>query len=183
MPWGVAAAAVIGGVAQNVASKKASKAQGKASDASLAYTKEAADQARGDLFKLYPAAQDNARAGFQGAMDIFGQTVPQQGNLIQQGNVGAQQQLLAGLGQSRNALLGGQFDPSQLQPVTLNANYDFASQQLPQLIDPYAASNNPTQGPLLDPQRDAFLLGGQGGQIADPDSYYRYQQAKARGLT
>lgn len=171
------ATAAVGAYSQNKASKKAVKAQKGASDASLAYTKEAADQARGDLFKLYPAAQDNARAGFQGAMDIFGQTVPQQGNLIQQGNVAAQQQLLSGLGQSRNALLGGQFDPSQLQPVTLNANYDFAQQQLPQLIDPYSASVNPTQAPLLDPQRDANLLAG---RLNGPANMFGYQQANSR---
>ena len=76
--------------------------------------------------------------GFQGAMDLFGQTIPQQAQTLQQGNIGAQEQLLQGLGLSQNALLGGQVDLNRLQPTQISTDLGFAQQQLPNYSDPYA---------------------------------------------
>lgn len=135
----IAGSAVVGAYASNKASNKAIDAQSQSSNEQIRATQQAQSQARDDLFKLFPAAQQNANQGFQGALDVFGQSLPAQTQAFQQGNVGAQQQLLAGLGQQQNALFGNQVDMSQLQPVQLQTpSLDFFQQQLPQYIDPYA---------------------------------------------
>jgi len=93
---------------------------------------------------LFPAAQQNAQQGFQGALDVFGQSIPAQTGVFQQGNVAAQNQILAGLPQMQNAILGGQVDYSALQPTQLQMpDLSFLQQQLPQTVDPYA----PVMGP------------------------------------
>ena len=80
--------------------------------------------------------------GFQGALDIFGQSVPEQARLFGGGNVAAQQQLITGLPQIQRALLGQQVDFSQFQPVQLTPNLAFTQQTLPQ---------SPTIAELLAP--------------------------------
>ena len=84
--------------------------------------------------------------GFQGALDIFGQSVPEQARLFGAGNVGAQEQLIAGLPQIQRALLGQQVDFSQFQPTTLTPNLAFTQQTLPQ---------SPTIAELLAPPAPA----------------------------
>ena len=84
--------------------------------------------------------------GFQGALDIFGQSVPEQARLFGGGNVAAQQQLITGLPQIQRALLGQQVDFSQFQPVTLTPNLAFTQQTLPQ---------SPTIAELLAPPEPA----------------------------
>lgn len=146
----IAASAVIGGVSANVAANKTASSQRQAIDKSTAATSQSAAQAREELFKLFPAAQQNAQAGFQGAMDVFGQTLPQQAQAVQGGNVAAQQQILAGLPQIQNAILGGRIDLSGLQPTQLQQpDFSFAQQQLPQFIDPYNPINQTTGAPAL----------------------------------
>lgn len=176
------------------AEKKAAKQQQAGIEKGLKANEKAIAQAREDIFKLYPAAQQNAQMGFQGAMDIFGQTIPQQGQVFQAGNIGAQEQLLQGLGLSQNALLGGQVDLSQLQPTRINADFGFAQQQLPQYIDPYAppapttpagvpdVGNPDFTGPVINPEQHANLLGGQmgSGQMIGPANLLGYQQANSR---
>lgn len=126
------AAAVIGGVASNKASKKAAKASVKSSDASIRATQQAAEEARGDVNRLFPQAQQVANQGFRGALGVFGESVPAQFDVFQQGNVGAQQQVLAGLPQIQNAILGGNVDLSGLQPFQVqNVPTDFLQQQTP----------------------------------------------------
>ncbi len=121
------------------AEKKAAKAQTQALEQGQQFTREGVEQARQDLFKLFPAAQQNLQQGFQGALDVFGQSLPAQTDVFQQGNVAAQQQLLAGLPQFRNAILGGNVDFSQLQPTQLQTpDLGFFQQQLPQFVDPFA---------------------------------------------
>ena len=145
------------------AEKDAAKAQTKALEQGQQYTKEAVNQARGDLFKLYPAAQQNSNQGFQAAMDIFGQSVPAQMNAFQGGNVAAQQQLLAGLPQMNNALLGAPIDYSQLQAYQApQQDYSFLQQQLPKFVDPYAQAQQPVKPDI------GYLLGG-GGTIRPGD--------------
>lgn len=171
MSWGlvaVAGATVLGSVVGSKANKKAAAAQAESSDAAIKATQEAQALARGDLFKLFPAAQQNLQQGFQGALDVFGQSLPAQTQVFQQGNVGAQQQLLSGLDQQRNALFGNQVDFSQLQPVQLQTpDLSFFQQQLPQFVDPFApptadqtaASMGTGVTPLVTPFR-----GGGGNQ-------------------
>lgn len=113
---GIAAAAAIGGSAISArASGKASSAATAAANRSEDAVRLASDEARSDLFTLFPSAQQSAQQGFQGALDVFNQSLPQQQQAFTQGNVGAQQAILAGLPQIQNALLGGNVDLSQLQ--------------------------------------------------------------------
>lgn len=132
MPWGVVAAAVIGGVSANVASNRASAAQRRASASATKATQQAAGSASGDVNRLFPQAQQVANQGFKGALGVFGDSVPAQFDVFQQGNVGAQQQVLAGLPQIQNAILGGNVDLSGLQPFQVqNVPTDFLQQQTP----------------------------------------------------
>lgn len=140
------------------AEKKAAKAQQKGIEKGIQATQQATNQARQDINRLYPAAQENLLAGFQGALDVFGQSLPAQTQAFQQGNVNAQQSLLAGLPMMQNAILGGQIDYSQLQPRQVNVNTDFFSQQLPQFTSGFEAQQ-PAQQPQSNPRKD-FLLGG-----------------------
>ena len=97
------------------AEKKAAKAQTDALQQGQAFTREGVAQARDDIFKLFPAAQQNAQQGFQGALDVFGQSLPAQTDVFQQGNLGAQQAILSSLPQMQNALFGNPVDLSQMQ--------------------------------------------------------------------
>lgn len=137
------------------AEKKAAKAQTQALEKGQVITREGTERARSDLFNLFPAAQQNIQQGFQGALDVFGQSLPAQADVFQQGNVAAQQQLLAGLPQFQNAILGGNVDFSQLQPTQLQQpDLSFFQQQLPQL---QAEPNQPL--PPLPPQFNPFTAG------------------------
>jgi len=78
-----------------------------------------ATQSRGDVIPLFGAAQQASAQGIQGALDIFGQTIPQQASLIQQGNLGAQNILAGGLGGINAAILGLPQDLSQQALSTL----------------------------------------------------------------
>ena len=157
----VAGAAVVGAVATTSASKRAVKAQEKGNTQASAQLEKATAAARNDLFKLYPAAQQNMQQGYQGALDVFKNTLPQQASTFQAGNVAAQNQLLAGMPQFQNAILGAPVDYSQFQATQLQQpNFDFANQQL-QYVDPYAPA--PAGPPLTNhPQY---------GQIAQGNSY------------
>lgn len=125
------------------------------------------EKARADIFKLFPAAQQDLRGGFQGALDVFSQSLPAQQNIFQQGNVGAQQQLLAGLPQIQNAILGGQIDLSQLQPTQLQTpDLGFFQQQLPQFVNPFPATQEDVIGPMpVNPDPVAALGAGTGGFV------------------
>lgn len=147
------------------AEKKAAKAQTQALEQGQAFTREGVEQARQDLFNLFPAAQQNLQQGFQGALDVFGQSLPAQTNVFQQGNVGAQQQLLAGLPQFQNAILGNQVDFSALQPTQLQTpDLGFFQQQLPQFANPFAPA--PQQNTLTD--SPAFQLPQETGGFVGP---------------
>ena len=153
MTWVAAAvggAAVVGAIAGDKASGDALDAQSDAADKSAAQLAAATQQARGDLFKLFPAAQQNAQQGYQGALDVFNQALPQQSGIYQQGNVAAQNQLINAMPQYQNAILGGAVDYSQFQPTVLEQpDYGFANQQL-SYTDPFAPPP-PVSSPNLIP--------------------------------
>lgn len=155
----IGAVGVIGsGVIASNAASKAEKAAGSAADKASAAVKAASDEARGDLFALFPSAQQVAQQGFQGALDTFNQSIPQQQQAFTQGNIGAQQAILSGLPQIQNALLGGNVDLSQLQPF---------QQQQAQLQQPLQQT---VVGPDAQQQQGGGLFGaqlGQGTSLAD----------------
>lgn len=129
-------------------------------------------QARADVLGLFPESDINRNLGFQAALDVLGQTIPQQLGTFQAGNVGAQEALLAGLPQFRSAILGGQFDPSGLQATELAFDPSFAQQTLPE----FSVSAAPRTGQQQQAQATQALsqllagggglggLGGDGGQ-------------------
>lgn len=156
----IAGAAIVGSIASSRAGSKAAAATTEGAATAAAETRRATEQARTDLFKLFPAAQGNAEAGFQSALNIFSQSIPAQTQAFQQGNVAAQQQILAGLPQFQNAILGGQVDFGQLQPFQLQLS-DFSQQQpAQQLAQPGQLPQQPlTQPGQLLPQQPALDLG------------------------
>jgi len=158
----VVGSAVIGAVASRSASKKAAKAQEKGQESAETFQREAAIQARKDAIPLFNAAQQNTQQGFQGALDVFGQTIPQQFQAFQGGNVGAQNALLAGLGQQQAAILGQQLNPNALQAQTLQLpDASTFQQQLPEFtsINQALGIAEPVVGPVQVPDQG---IGGRG---------------------
>ena len=112
-------------------SGKAAQQQAGYGDDMINFLKSQGAQSRADAIPLYQGASDARRGGYQQAMDIFGQTVPQQANVFQQGNVGAQNILGQGSQQYQNAILGLPVNRSYMEPQAIGANFDFLNQQLP----------------------------------------------------
>lgn len=147
------------------AEKKAAKAQQAGIEAGIDATQQATAQARGDLLDIFPQAQQTAQQGFQGALDVFGQSLPAQMNSFQQGNVAAQNQILAGLPQIQNALLGNQVDLSGLQAYQApQQDYSFFNQTLPQITQAEVTAQA---------QADAVAAGmGTGNSQTHPDTNF-----------
>jgi hypothetical protein len=134
----IAGTAVLGAISSRNATKASVRASEQAGEKSSQQIAASTAQARNDLFKLSPASQENAQRGYQGALDVFNQALPQQAGVFQAGNVAAQNQLLAGMPQYQNAILGAPVDYSQFQATQLQQpSFNFANQQL-QYTDPYA---------------------------------------------
>ena len=167
----IAATGVVGAISSRKASKRAASAQSKAAKTAAQQTEKAAKQARGDLFKLFPAAKQNLELGSQAALDLFGKSIPAQTDVFTQGNLGAQQALLAGAPLAQNAILGGNIDTSSLQPFQIQQpDLGFLQQQLPEFVDPYAPTPKPQQQNVLPavmgPNQNNSMtpnLGGFGG--------------------
>lgn len=107
-------AAVIGGVSAERAGKKGAEAQKEAAGD----IQQAAQDARADVLKLFPASQQALLTGAQGAFDIFGQSIPLQQQQLAQGNLAAQQSTSQGFNQAQAALLGlptQQFTPQGVE--------------------------------------------------------------------
>lgn len=116
------------------AEKKAAKAQQQGIERGIEATNKATAQARQDVMPLFDRARGDLQQGFQGALDVFAQSLPAQMQAFQGGNVGAQEQLIAGLPLFQNAILGGNIDYSQLQPTQVQTpDLGFFSQTLPGL--------------------------------------------------
>lgn len=124
---------------------------------------QATRQARGDVLALAPAAFENRNLGFQGALDVFGQTIPQQFGAFQQGNMQAQGALLAGLPQFQNAILGLPADLSGFQPQRIDVDTGFAQQQLPEFVQPQLAPAGQQQGAQPQQFDLSRLLAGRNG--------------------
>jgi len=121
---------------------------------SEAFIKQARDQARGDIFKLFPSAQESREKGIQASFDLLNQSVPAQLDVFGRGNIGAQETLLAGLPQIQNAILGKPVDLSGLQAVDLGIGQSFQPQQPPQFgaINELGLQGGPQQGQITPEQ-------------------------------
>ena len=130
----MAATAVVGAVSSRNASKRSAAAQRRGQDLASQQVKTGTSGAKQEINRLFPQAIESGRQGFQGALDVFGKTLPQQAQAFQGGNVSAQQTLLAGLQPFQQAILGGQIDLSGLQPFQSQPiDFGFTQQQFPQL--------------------------------------------------
>lgn len=171
MSLGVLAA--IGGVGASLfganqdrkASDRALREQRRQNESNEAFIREQAGKARQDILPLFDNAAQNRILGSQAALDIFGQSLPAQAQAFQQGNVGAQQSLLAGLPQVQNAILGNPVDLSGLQPQQLNVDTSFMQQQLPQFN-----TANPESMRILE------MIGNAVNQNRTPQPLSREQQ-------
>lgn len=123
---------ILGAITSRNATKKASNAQDRANEMAVKESRRAVAQAKASAVPLFEQGARDAQAGFQGALDIYGQSAPMQAGLFQQGNVGAQNAILAGLPQMQNAILGGNVDLSQMKAFEMQQpNFDFLNQQTP----------------------------------------------------
>ena len=121
------------------AEKRAAKDIVKGQEAGQDFIRQGTAQARGDIQNIFPMAQQALQGGFQGAANIFGQAIPQQADVFQQGNVAAQQQIAQGLPQFQNAILGRPVDFGQFQPVQLQQpDFSFLQNQQFQTQNPFA---------------------------------------------
>ena len=144
----------------NTFTGESEKKAGKQAVKELAKGREAvsglAEESRGTLFDLFGDAQGSRRAGLQGALDVFGESVPLQAETTQAGNVAAQQQLLAGLPLIQRAIIGRPTDLSTLQPTEIPFDLNFTAGQLPETAPIQQATNTP-ETPNID---IAALLAG-----------------------
>lgn len=109
------------------------------------YVREQTAGATEDVRALSGAGEFNRNLGLSSAMDVMGQYMPQQMDTFQQGNIGAQQQLLAGLSQQQNSLLGAPTNFQSLQPTRINYDPSFTQQQLPDFRTQQPTLDNPKQ--------------------------------------
>jgi len=125
-------AKAVGDIYSGSQANKAGKQSAQNSQDMINFLKSQGAQTRADAIPLFQAAQDSRRGGYQGAMDIFGQTYPQQVGLYQQGNVGAQRVLGQGSQQYENAILGRPVNRSFMEPQQFDVDTSFSQQQLPE---------------------------------------------------
>lgn len=154
--------ALVAGAAARKDRKSAEKANETAErqrDESIAFIREQTERARGDIFKLFPEAQESRRQGIQTGLDIFRQTIPLQQQLFQQGNIGAQQALIQGFPSVQNAILGRpvDFDP---QAVTVGQGLGFDVPQAPEFAPIQSAEAAAAQQGQAIPQQGPQGLQG-----------------------
>ena len=127
----MAATAVGGAISSSNSSRSAAAAQTRGQDLASQQVTSGVRRAEDVINRIFPQAQQSAQQGFQGALDVFGSTLPQQANLFQSCNVAAKQALLSGQPQFQNAILGRQVDLSGLQPFQAQPiDFSFANQQI-----------------------------------------------------
>lgn len=163
---------LLGGLFGSNQAKKAAQQQSNDLREAQRLQREATDQARADINRLFPVAQQNLLTGAQGAMDVFNQITPQQMQVMQQGNMAAQQALLAGLPQMNNAILGMPVDYSGFTAQQFaTPQFNFSMPNFNQNYGPPANAQQQTQQQAMQtPQGQqqfvqnvlAGMFGGQG---------------------
>lgn len=139
------------------ASQQSQASQAAANLATEQFIKERTAEARSDVTSLFPGAQQVASQGFQGALDLIGQGIPQQIDAFSQGNVGAQQAIANTFPQIQNAIFGLPVDQSAFQPVGINAQFPSSNLTVPTsnqtILEQIAANNDISQIGLPRPLR------------------------------
>ena len=126
----------ISGFIDSITGKAGMDAQEEQNKRNELFIKEQSAQAKRVIKPLFDYAQRNIEKGSQAALDVFAQTIPEQYQSIRNANYGAQEQLLAGLPQIQNALLGNPVDMGALQPHMLARPSGFIKQQVPNFTSP-----------------------------------------------
>ena len=134
----------------------AQAAQAAENERTREFIRQQAEEARGDIFQLFPSAEENIQRGAQAGLDVLAQSIPEQLGVFSQGNVGAQRALTQGLPQIQAALLGQPIDFGQIQPQQLDFSTLFAQQQLPNFINTTTALPQETSTAL--PQETSTAL-------------------------
>lgn len=116
---------------------------------------QASDQAK----SLYGAADTNRNMSLQQVLSLLGGTIPQQLSAQQQGNMGAQQQLIGGLPMIQDAIMGRPVNMGALQPTRISYNTDFAQQQLPQFTTSAQTLAKPPAPTTPQPDLSSLLSG------------------------
>ncbi len=110
----------------------AQKEQIKQNKASREFTEAQLAQSREDINSLYPRGDQARNDSYNAALALMGQSIPEQSRLFQQGNVGAQQQLLSGVPSYQSAIMGTPYQYN-MQPMALQQSPASMFQvQLPQ---------------------------------------------------
>lgn len=134
---GGAGVGLLGIGADNKNQKKGREMQERQRAESLKYIQEQVAKTQGQLFQLFPQAQQSRQQAMLAGTDLFKQAFPAQMEAFQGGNMMAQQALLAGLPQANNAILGRPMDLSGLQaqrvPVSAQALQGLFNPQAPQM--------------------------------------------------
>ena len=129
-------AATVGGVVLSKTLNKpdtsAQRGQTAANERAQAFIESQAQQAQQTGEALFSGAEGNILAGNEAAYALLRQLAPQRINACQQGNIGAQQQLISGLPQVQAALMGRPIDYSALQPYQQQVNMTPFGTQMPQ---------------------------------------------------
>lgn len=141
--WAGAGATLLGGISDSKSAKNANKTALKQREASEKFIKEQIAQARSDIFKLFPSAQDSRMKGLEAGLNLYGQAYPQMMNAFQGGNVAAQNTLLQGLPQVQNAIMGNAVNLSGLQPLQLQQPGLTMPQVRPQTIGELGLNGGP----------------------------------------
>ena len=104
---GIAAGAgLLGGIADDRNARKSAQQLEEQRNRAQEYIQRAVGQGRGDLFRNFRQGQQQTRGGLEAGIDLYNQSVPQQLQTFQSGNIGAQNQLINGLASQNAAILG-----------------------------------------------------------------------------
>jgi hypothetical protein len=125
--------------------KGAAKSQAAQNAADREFIAKQVAQARGDIFPLFQSAQDVRGGGTQAALDVLRGSIPEQAQVFQSGNVGAQQALLGGQGNFQRAILGLPQEQQGTQSVGFDTS--FFPSSLPS-VDPVQQAKLPIAGSL-----------------------------------
>jgi hypothetical protein len=151
MTFGLSAAA-IGGIATvgsaaigAISSKKAADRGAKAAERGQDILAQSREQGRADVMAQFPKAQEAQTRGFEEFRDfVSGQVMPQQVAPFMAGNMAAQEQVVRGLPQIQNAILGNAIDTSgfQARQIGQAPSFDIGKYQTPE-----------TSAPVFDPSK------------------------------
>ena len=114
--------ALIGAKSSKDASKAATQGQ---ENAQVANT-QMANQARGDVSRLFGDASNVRGETFGNTMNFLNQSIGSQISPFQQGNMAAQNQVARGLPQIQNAIMGNPVDLSGFQAMQIGQPSDYA---------------------------------------------------------